>query len=258
MTRWKLTIEYKGSAYSGWQRQNDVASIQQAIEEAIEKFCQQEITIFGAGRTDAGVHARGQVAHFDLDYGTREIDGFDMAKAINAHLRPAPISITRAEEVRGDFHARFDATNKLYQYRIINRQGFLGIDQGLAWQIRRPLDFSAMHEAAQVLVGKHDFTTFRDSQCQAKSPIKTLDRLDVTARQYDEQGGVEIHIETEAQSFLHHQVRNFVGSLALVGEGKWNKDDVVKALAAKDRCAGGPTAPHDGLYLMRIDYPTAP
>ena len=254
MTRWKLTIEYKGTDYSGWQRQDNVPSIQQAIEEAIQKFCQQDITLHVAGRTDAGVHARGQVAHFDLDYGGRALLGFDLAKALNAHLRPQPISVVSAEEVSEDFHARYGATNKLYRYRIINRSAFPAIDHGLAWHVKKPLDAQGMHLAAQVLVGHHDFTTFRDSQCQAKSPEKTLDRLDVTTREYDAQGGREIIIEAEGLSFLHHQVRNMVGTLALVGEGKWDSDDVKTALAAKDRTRGGPTAPSDGLYLIRVDY----
>jgi tRNA pseudouridine38-40 synthase len=254
MIRWKITVEYNGSDYSGWQRQDGVPSIQQSIEEALFKFCQQDIRLHVAGRTDAGVHARGQVAHFDLDYGDRTLDGYDLAKALNAHLRPQPISIVKAEPVAADFHARFHAHNKLYQYRIINRPAFLALDRTLAWHCKRPLDVAAMHEAAQVLVGHHDFTTFRDSQCQAKSPVKTVDRLSVTAQPYDAYGGQLILIEAEGRSFLHHQVRNFVGTLALVGEGRWNADDVARALAAKDRKAGGPTAPADGLYLMRIDY----
>ncbi len=254
MTRWKITIEYKGSDYAGWQRQENVPTIQQAIEEAIKKFCQQDITIHAAGRTDAGVHAYGQVAHFDLDYEERRLSGFDLAKAINAHLRPQPISIIRAEEVPEDFHARFAATNKLYRYRIVNRPGFLALDRGLAWSVKKPLDTEAMQKAAQVLVGHHDFTTFRDSQCQAKSAEKTLDRLDVSEKNYDGCGGREIIIEAEARSFLHHQVRNLVGTLTLVGEGKWNGGDVKKALEARDRTKGGPTVPADGLYLMRVDY----
>ncbi|MCB1532095.1 MAG: tRNA pseudouridine(38-40) synthase TruA [Alphaproteobacteria bacterium] len=254
MKRWKITIEYRGSDYYGWQKQPDVPSIQGAIEEALKKFCQQEINVHAAGRTDAGVHARGQVAHFDLDYGDRPLEGYDLLKAINAHLRPQPISIIGAEEVSENFQARFDAKNKLYNYRIINRPGFLALEEGLAWQVKRPLDVAAMHEAAQRLLGNHDFTTFRDGQCQAKSPERTLDRLDVTARPYDETGGVEILVEAEAMSFLHHMVRNMVGTLALVGEGKWSADDVSAALAARDRVKGGPTAPADGLYLMRVDY----
>lgn len=254
MIRWKLTIEYKGTNYAGWQRQDNVPSIQQAIEEAIQKFCQQKITLHVAGRTDAGVHARAQVAHFDLDYGVRVLTGFDLAKAINAHLRPQPISILAAEQMTADFHARYGAMNKLYRYRIINRPAFPAIDYGMAWHLKKPLDAIAMHEAAQALLGHHDFTTFRDSQCQAQSPQKTLDRLDVATRDYDAHGGREIIIEAEAQSFLHHQVRNMVGTLAQVGEGKWSAQDVSKALEARDRTKGGPTAPPDGLYLMRVDY----
>lgn len=254
MMRWKLIIEYKGTDYNGWQRQPNVPSIQKSIEEAIENFCQQEIRIYVAGRTDAGVHGRGQVAHFDLDYGDRPLSGFDLMKALNAHLRPQPISILHAKEVDHDFHARFSAKNKLYHYRIINRPSFLGLEQGLAWQFKKPLNVKAMHEAAQILIGHHDFTSFRDSSCQAKSPVKTLVRLDVTETDYDDYGGKEILIAAEGQSFLHHQVRNMVGTLSLVGEGKWTKDDVKAALEAKDRAAAGPTCPADGLYLMRIDY----
>ncbi len=259
MTRWKITIEYKGSEYSGWQRQKGVPTIQAAIEKALYKFCQQKIIIHGSGRTDAGVHARGQVAHFDLDYrdkdnDPRKISGFDLAKALNAHLQPQPISILRAEKVDKDFHARFGAKNKTYHYRIIQRPGFLSLDQGLAWPFRKELDVQAMQEASQVLLGHHDFTTFRDSQCQAKSPMKTLDRLDVSVRDYDHCGGLEILIEAGARSFLHHQVRNMVGSLILVGEGKWSTADMKAALKAQDRSKGGPTAPADGLYFMAVDY----
>ena len=248
-TRYKLTIEYDGSDYAGWQRQPDRPSIQQALEEAIHGFCQQDTRAQVAGRTDAGVHARGQVVHIDMAPLNKPMQPFEIAKALNAHLRPQPISVLQVEETNEDFHARFSAVNKLYRYRIVNRQGFLALDQNRVWAVRRPLDAQAMAQAAQVLLGQHDFTTFRDSECQAKSPVKTLDRLDVTTRPYDECGGVEIVIETEAQSFLHHQVRNMVGSLALVGEGKWSKDDLHKALLAS-----GPTAPAAGLYLVRVDY----
>ncbi|MEM7679649.1 MAG: tRNA pseudouridine(38-40) synthase TruA [Pseudomonadota bacterium] len=254
MQRWKITIEYKGTDYYGWQRQPDVPSIQQAIEDATHAFCGQDIQITAAGRTDAGVHARGQVAHFDLDYGDRPLTGFDLAKAINAHLRPQPITVIHAEEVSNEFHARFSAINKLYRYRIINRPGFLALEQNLAWQFKKSLDAKAMHEAAQTLLGHHDFTSFRDAQCQANSPMKTLDRLDVSERAYDMGGGTEIWIEAEGKSFLHHQVRNMVGTLSLVGEGKWNAGNVKSALEAKDRTKAGPTCPADGLYLMRIDY----
>lgn len=255
MTRWKLTIEYKGTDYSGWQRQEaGVPSVQFAIEQAIKKFCQQDITIHVAGRTDAGVHAKGQVAHFDLDYGTRKLEGLDLCKALNAHLRPQPISIVKAEAVPEDFHARFSAKNKLYQYRILNRSAFPAIEQGMIWHFKKPLDVEAMKAGAKFLIGHHDFTTFRDSECQAKSPMKTLDRLDIFTRDFDESGGKEIVIEAEGRSFLHHMVRNMVGTLMLVGEGKWQAADVKIALEALDRTKGGPTAPADGLYLLRVDY----
>ncbi|GJL85757.1 MAG: tRNA pseudouridine synthase A [Micavibrio sp.] len=255
MTRYKLTIEYKGTDYAGWQRQDDVPTVQQAIEEAIASFSQQDVKIHAAGRTDAGVHAKGQVAHVDLDKFSRDMEPFEIAKAINAFLRPQPITIVKVEEVSDDFESRFHAKNKLYQYRLLNRPAFPAIEQGLVWHIRRPLDVEAMKTAAQILIGYHDFSTFRDSQCQAKSPEKTLARLDVTARDYDAYDGQEIIFEAEGRSFLHHQVRNMVGTLTLVGEGKWSADDLKAALEARDRTKGGPTAPSDGLYLVRIDYP---
>ncbi len=254
MIRWKLTIEYKGTIYSGWQRQTEAPSVQQAIEEAITAFCGQNITIHVAGRTDAGVHARGQVAHFDLDYGGRALSGFELMKALNAHLVTQETCVLKAETVPDDFHARFSATNKLYRYRILNRSAFPSIEAGLAWHIKQPLDVRSMQIAAKNLVGYHDFTTFRDSECQAKSPMKTLDRLDISACDYDVAGGVEIMIEAEGRSFLHHQMRNIAGTLSLVGHGKWKPDDVKKALEAKDRTKGGPTAPPEGLYLVRVDY----
>ena len=249
LKRYKLTIEYDGTDYAGWQRQEDAPTVQQTIEEAITKFCQQEITIHAAGRTDAGVHARGQVAHFDLDYGERPLSEFELLKALNAHLRPQPIAIVNVETVPDDFHARFSATNKLYRYLILNRPAPPTFQKGQVWHFKRPLDAEKMHEAAQGLLGHHDFTTFRDSQCQANSPEKTLDRLDIWRE------GDMIYLETEARSFLHHQVRNFAGTLALVGEGKWSKEYLLKALEAKDRTKGGPTAPPSGLYLFRVDYP---
>ncbi len=254
MNRWKLIIEYKGTDYYGWQRQDTHITVQQAIEDAIQKFCQQKVTLHVAGRTDAGVHARGQVAHVDL-VDDRGMSGFELAKAINAHLKPQPVSIIRAEKVTEEFHARFSALNKLYYYRIINRSPFLTFDAGIACHVKRPLDVAAMQDAATVLIGHHDFTSFRDSECQAKSPEKTLDRLDITTRDYDGQGGCEIIVAAEAKSFLHHQVRNMVGTLILVGEGKWTRQDVQTALAARDRTRGGPTAPAEGLYLVRVDYP---
>ena len=186
MPRFALKVEYQGAPFAGWQRQKDVLSVQQAIEEALYKFCQQDIRIHAAGRTDAGVHALAQIAHFDLDYGDRPLTGFDFAKALNAHLRPHAISVLKAEEVHSDFHARFDAANKLYKYRIIVRPSFLALEKGLAWQFKKPLDAKAMQDAAQVLIGHHDFTTFRDSHCQAKSADRTLQRLDVIERPYDD------------------------------------------------------------------------
>ncbi len=248
LKRWKITIEYDGRDYSGWQRQENVPSIQQSIEEAITKFCQQEIVIHAAGRTDAGVHACGQVAHFDLDYGERPLSGFELLKAINAHLRPQPISILHAEEVSEDFHARYSAVNKMYRYLILNRPAPPTFQANQVWHIKKPLDAEKMHEAAQVLLGHHDFTTFRDSQCQAKSPLRTLDRLDIHRE------GDIIVIEAEARSFLHHQIRNFIGTLVLVGENKWTPNDVKVALEAKDRTKGGITAPAAGLYLFRVDF----
>lgn len=250
MTRWKLTIEYDGAPFSGWQYQDHAPSVQGEIEKAITAFCQQEIRLHVAGRTDAGVHAKGQCAHFDLDYGDRPLSGYELAKAINAHLRLAgnPIAIINAEEASEDFHARFSAKNKFYLYRIVNRPAPLTLERGKAWQVKKELDVRAMQKAAKHLLGQHDFTTFRDSECQAKSPIKTLDRLDIVRI------GDAVEFAVEGRSFLHHQVRNMVGTLSHVGECKWSIDDVAKALGAKDRTKGGITAPADGLYLMRIDY----
>lgn len=259
MTRWKLTIEYDGQNYFGWQRQQQgVASVQGAIEDAIHALCQQRLTLHVAGRTDAGVHARGQVAHFDLDYGDRSIGAYELSKALNAHLRPQPISIIKAEQVSEDFHARFGAINKMYLYRIINRIAPPALENGRVLHFRRDLDVRAMQTAAKHLLGHHDFTSFRASECQSKSPIKTLDRLDIETIPYDEHGGREIRLYAEGRSFLHHQVRNMVGTLTLVGERKWTPDDVKSALEARNRAKGGPTAPPDGLYLMRVDYPAMP
>lgn len=250
MQRWKLTIEYRGSSFSGWQRQEDgVSSVQQTIEEALFAFCQQDIRLHVAGRTDAGVHAAGQVAHFDLDYGDRPLDGFNLCKALNAHLVGKAVSILAAEPVSQDFHARFTAKDKLYTYKILNRQAPAALNEGLVWHIRRPLNVTAMQEGANYLLGHHDFTTFRAAECQAKSPLKTLDRLVVTAVTAE-----DIQIHAEARSFLHHQVRNMVGTLVLVGEGKWTPLDVKTALEAKDRARGGRTAPADGLYLIDVRY----
>lgn len=257
MTRWKLTLEYDGRDYAGFQIQPDIQTVQGELEKAIKAFCQQEISITVAGRTDSGVHALAQVAHFDLDYkhadgSKRVMDGHAMAKAINAHLMPQPIVVVKAEAVADDFHARFGAKHKLYSYRVMNRPYPLSLDQGRAWWRKTMLDVEAMREGTKYFIGQHDFTSFRDTECQAKSPVRTVDALDIETR--DILGGVEILFHVRGMSFLHHQVRNMVGTLTLVGEGKWQPKDIVSAIAAKDRTAGGPTAPADGLYLVSIDY----
>jgi len=245
MTRYKLTVEYDGGGFVGWQRQDNGPSVQQALEEAIHRFCGESVDCFAAGRTDAGVHALGQVVHFDL---AREASADTVRDALNFHLKPAAISVLMAEAVAADFHARFSAKARLYLYRIVNRRAPLAIERGRAWLVWAPLDVGAMHEAAQLLVGHHDFSSFRASLCQADSPMKTLDVLDVT------RVDTEVRVAARARSFLHHQVRNVVGTLKLVGEGKWTKEDVARALAARDRSAAGPTAPAEGLYLTDVWY----
>jgi len=244
--RYRMTVEYHGGPMVGFQRQKNGMSVQQAIEEAVEKFCGEEVRVFGSGRTDAGVHAEGQVIHIDLE---TETTSDKVMGAINYHVKPLPISVLDCAAVSQDFHARFDAIARHYRYLIVNRRAPLTIDKGLAWHVPVPLDAEAMHDAAQVLVGDHDFTTFRSIHCQAKSPVKTLDRLDVIRH------GEEISIMAEARSFLHHQVRSMVGTLKLVGEGKWTKQDVIDALEAKDRSALGFNGPPQGLYLVRAVYP---
>lgn len=245
MQRWKLTIEYDGKPFVGWQRQENGSSVQATVEHAILKLTSENVTITAAGRTDAGVHGRGQVAHADIE---KPFDARKLQDAINAHLRPHPVAIVKTEKVSDTFHARFDATARHYVYRIINRRSPLTIEAGYAWQIAVELDDIAMHTAAQYLVGHHDFTTFRASECQAKSPIKTLDVLGVSRR------GENVEIAASARSFLHHQVRSIVGSLKLVGTGKWQPHEMHDALDARDRSACGPVAPPDGLYLMKVDY----
>ena len=245
MPRYKATIEYDGGGYVGWQRQDTGPSIQQALEEAVEKFCGERVAAVAAGRTDSGVHALGQVAHFDLE---RPRPPDEVRDAVNHHLRPAPIALLAVEAVDDGFHARFSARERVYRYRIVNRRSPLALDRGRAWWVATPLDDAAMGAAARLLVGEHDFSSFRASVCQAASPVKTLDALDVERR------GDEIAVTARARSFLHHQVRNMVGTLELVGEGKWSADDVAAALAARDRRSGGPTAPAEGLTLVAVRY----
>lgn len=245
MLRYKLLIEYDGSVFVGWQRQDNGMSVQQALEEAVQAFAGEVQTVTGAGRTDAGVHALGQVAHVDL---SREFESDTVRDALNFHLKPRPIAVIEASVAAPDFHARFSARERAYLYRITNRRARTALDAGRTWWIPVPLATSAMHVAAQALIGQHDFTTFRAALCQAKSPVKTLKSLDVA------QDGNEIHIRARARSFLHHQVRSMVGTLKLVGEGKWTADDVRTALEAKDRTRAGPTAPADGLYLVEVLY----
>lgn len=246
MPRFKLTIEYDGTNYVGWQRQTNGPSIQAALEDAAKAYCQVDALVEGAGRTDAGVHARGQVAHVDL---TRDDPPDIVAKALNAHLRPQPIAVISAEKVSAQFHARFSAIERGYLYRILNRRAPAALDANHMWWVPAPIDAERMHRAAQALVGKHDFSSFRAAACQAESPVKTLDELTVS------RDGDIVSVVARARSFLHHQVRNMVGTLRLVGTGQWNADDVAAALAARDRAAGGPTAPADGLYLMQVRYP---
>ena len=248
MPRYKLQIEYCGTDYSGWQRQDGAPSIQHAIEEAVVGFCGQRASVYGAGRTDAGVHALGQVAHVDLT-GTWATDR--IRDAINAHLRPHKIAIITVEEVSETFDARFSALMRHYHYTIINRRPPLTVDFDLAWRVSGELDAEAMHNAAQLLVGHYDFTTFRSTRCQARSPLKTIDHLQV--RRLDE----TIEVTCSARSFMHNQVRSFVGSLERVGCGKWSASDLQAALDAKDRTRCGPVAPACGLYLAGVDYPDA-
>jgi tRNA pseudouridine38-40 synthase len=245
MPRYRLLLEYEGGAFSGWQRQDNGPSVQGALETAIHALCGEHVTVTGAGRTDAGVHARGQVAHFDIG---REFPADTIRDALNHYLRPAPAAVLEAALAPDDFHARFSARARHYRYRIICRRAPLVLEKGLAWHVMRALDATAMHEAAQRLVGRHDFTTFRAAECQAASPVKSLDRLSVT------ETGTEIVVDASARSFLHNQVRSLVGTLKLVGEGRWTAVAVSDALEARNRARCGPVAPPDGLYLMRVDY----
>jgi len=245
MPRYKLTIEYDGRGFVGWQRQENGPSVQEALERAVVGFCGENVNIFAAGRTDAGVHALGQVAHFDID---RDARPETVRDALNFHLKPEPVAVLKAEAVQSDFHARFSARERAYLYRITNRRAPLALERGRTWWVPTPLDIPAMADAARVLVGRHDFTSFRASICQAASPVKTLDAVEVVGV------GEEIRIEVRARSFLHHQVRNIVGTLRRVGEGKWTAADVAAVLAARDRTKAGPTAPAEGLYLVSVTY----
>jgi tRNA pseudouridine38-40 synthase len=245
MPRYKLIIEYDGTPFIGWQAQDSGVSVQGVLTDAIAAFAGERVLVAGAGRTDTGVHALGQVAHVDL---AKDWDTDTVRDAINFHLRPQPIAVLAAEQVAPDFDARFSAIKRHYLYRVVNRRADLTLDQIHAWRVPRPLDEKNMHDAAQKLVGQHDFTTFRAAECQAKSPVKTLDRLDITRNSDD------VRIAASARSFLQHQVRSIVGSLIHVGEGKWSAGDLAAALAARDRAACGQVAPPHGLYLVRVDY----
>ena len=249
MPRYALRIEYDGGPFAGWQRQASVPSVQQAIETALSQLESGVPSIAAAGRTDAGVHALGQVAHCDM---SSTWDPFRLTEALNYHLKPNPVAITACAEVADDWHARFSAVERRYLFRVIQRRAPLVHEAGQAWKVNRPLDVDAMREAAAYLVGRHDFTTFRSTMCQAKSPVKTLDEITLDAAPYP--GGAELQIRLRARSFLHNQVRSIVGTLEWVGAGTWQPDDVLTALQNKDRAACGPVAPPDGLYLSGVSY----
>jgi len=246
MPRYRLTLEYHGGPFAGWQRQDDQPSVQGALEDALARLEPGPHAVQGAGRTDAGVHATGQVAHCDL---ARDWDPFRLSEALNHHLRPAPVAVLAAERAAPGFHARFDAVFRSYHYHVICRRAPLTIRRGLAWRVPRALDVAAMRAGAAHLLGRHDFTTFRSAQCQAASPVKTLDSLEI------EEVGESVHLFFGARSFLHNQVRSIVGTLARVGDGAWEPDRVARALAARDRAECGPVAPPDGLFLTGVRYP---
>jgi tRNA pseudouridine38-40 synthase len=243
--RFKLTLEYDGGAFLGWQRLGEGATVQGVLEDAVAKLTGSHSDVVGAGRTDSGVHALAQVAHVDIE---KPFEPWKVAEALNALVRPHPAAVLKVEEAAPDFHARFDAKRRVYRYSILNRRAPAALARGFTWQIARELDTDAMHAAAQRLLGQHDFTTFRDSQCQAKSPVKTLDRCDVA------RSGENVEIWCEARSFLHRQVRSMVGTLVEVGVGRMTAVDVADALAAANRARCGPVAPPGGLYLARVDY----
>ena len=246
MPRYKLILEYDGTGLVGWQRQNNGLSVQEILETAVERFCGRKLTVHGAGRTDAGVHALAQAAHVDLP---KESAPDVIRNALNQHAKPHAVAVLTVERVPENFDARRSARGRVYRYRILNRRAPAALKRGRVWHVGPALDVAAMQEGAALLLGKHDFTSFRDSMCQARSPVKTLDALDVM------RAGEEIVVEARARSFLHHQVRNMVGSLKLVGAGKWRARHIGEALEARDRRAGGPTAPPEGLYLVEVVYP---
>jgi len=247
MPRYKLTLEYDGTGLVGWQRQKLGLSVQRIVEDAAHALTGARVTVHGAGRTDAGVHALAQAAHLDLP---RDYPPDTVRSALNQHMRPHKVAVVAAERVAQSFDARRSAKGRVYLYRILNRRPPPVLEAGRVWHVGRALDVAAMQEGARALIGRHDFSSFRDSLCQARSPVKTLDLLEVT------RANDEIRVEARARSFLHHQVRNMVGTLKLVGEGKWRPEDVARALEARDRRAGGPTAPAEGLYLVRVVYPS--
>ncbi len=249
MTRFALTVEYDGRPFMGWQRQSHGPSVQQSLERAVHAITGEAVSVQAAGRTDAGVHALAMRAHCDI---ARPIAPFRLMEALNARLRPDPVAVLACREVADDWHARFSCTGRSYEYRIVNRRAPLTWEAGLAWQVPQPLDADAMAAAAAQLVGRHDFTTFRSAHCQADSPVRTLDLLNVTRT------GDRIAIRAAARSFLHHQVRSMVGCLALVGMGRWSPDDVGAALAARDRARLGLNAPPDGLFFTGAVYPDCP
>ena len=247
MTRWRLTIEYDGGPFMGWQRQDHGPSVQQALEEALSRMTGEQVSVHAAGRTDAGVHALAMSAHADVE---KKLTAHRLREGLNALVRPHPVSVLSAEPVAGDWHARFSCIGRRYSYRILNRRAPAALDRGRVWHVAVPLDAQAMAQGAAMLVGRHDFTTFRSAHCQSDSPVKTLDRLDVSRY------GDEIRIEAAARSFLHHQVRSMVGCLALVGRGQWKVADMASALEARDRSALGFNAPPDGLYFVEALYPS--
>lgn len=253
MPRYALKIEYDGTPFRGWQKQIDHPSVQQAVEDALRKLEPNSTGIAAAGRTDAGVHALGQVAHCDM---AKDWEPFRLSEALNFHLRPLPIAIIEVAQVDENFHARFSAIERQYLFRLVSRRAPATLERGMAWYVKYPLDLKNLQKAANILVGKHDFTTFRSTDCQAKSPVKTLDSLDIST--FETPHGQEFQFHVRARSFLHNQVRSIVGTLERVGAGKWTVDDVEAALNARDRAACGTVSPPDGLYLTCVKYPSDP